>query len=204
MVRTWRWVCVSSVACLLLGCPHKNSGQDAGADAAPSASAAPEAAPPAAANDSDVTKYPDQNPDNMAPLTARVTVNVRTETGSTGGKLVGPIKAGTQVSEVADHEGYDLVVYPDPNDSTHNLEGWAIHTAFVGDTHPVVVTDGGVKPTPPSTGYVCVKQIGPNKCPPGYAVSGAVCRVPCSSAGDCHGPDPKCNEGKCYASNGCD
>jgi hypothetical protein len=199
---------VSSVACLLIGCPQRNAGQDAGADGAASASATPEAAAPVAANDSDVTKYPDQSNDYMAPLGAKITVNAHVEANTTS-KVVASIKAGTQVSEVADHAGYDLVVFPDPNDSTRNLEGWVTHTAFVaehvvpvdGGTH---VVDAGPSPTPPATGFVCVKQIGPNKCPAGFAVSGAVCRVPCSSPADCHGPDPKCNAGKCYASNGCE
>jgi hypothetical protein len=211
MIRTWRWLVVSSCACILLGCPPKKPGDDAGADGAASASAVPEAAPaPVAANDSDVTKYPDQGNDYMAPLTVRMTANTRTEASSTAGKVVGQIKAGETVDEVADHGGFDLVVFPDPSDATRKLEGWAPHTIFTAQ--PIHYVDGGIPvpvvvdagPTPPpSTGFVCVKQNPPGTCRAGYSVSGAVCRTTCSVASDCKGPDPKCNGGKCYASNGC-
>jgi len=212
MIRTWRWLAVSSVACILLGCPPKKAGNDAGADGA-AASAVPEAAPaPVAANDADVTKYPDQNNDNMAALTSHMLVHARTEASNTGGKLVGQIKAGQAVDEVADHEGFDLVVFPDPSDATRKLEGWAPHTAFtaqairVGDGGiPVVpvTADAGPGPGPaPVAGYSCVKQTA-GACPPPYTVSGAVCRLSCSAPTDCKGPNPKCNTGKCYADNGC-
>ena len=179
MIRTWRWFAVSSCALILLGCPPKKSGDDAGADgASASASAVPEAAPPAAvaANDSDVTKYPDQNPDNQTPLTARMTVTTRSEASTTGGKVVGPIKAGTEADEIADHDGFDLVLYADPNDTTRKIEGWAPHTAFVaekGVTPPVPVGDGGVKPTPPpSNGFVCMKQNPPGNVRPASRSAG--------------------------------
>jgi hypothetical protein len=208
MVRTVRWLGVSAVALLLVGCPKKPVASDAGSDAAPEAAAIVEAAaPPAAntgANDADVTKYPDQNGDNMEALTTRFTVNARTEASSTGGKLVAQLKAGAQAQRMADHEGFDLVLFSDPADATRKIEGWVAQSAF--GTVPVVhhTADGGIAPpTPPATGFVCVKQNPPNKCRAGFVVSGAVCRVPCSSPADCHGPDPKCNEGKCYASNGC-
>ena len=59
--------------------------------AGPSASASPRrAAPAAAANDADVTKYPDQNADNQTLADHAMTATARTETGATGGKLVGP------------------------------------------------------------------------------------------------------------------
>ena len=178
----------------------------------------PEAAPaPVAANDSDVTKYPDQNSDNMAPLTVHTFVHARTEASNTSGKLVAQLKAGQTVDEVADHSGFDLIVFADPNDATRKLEGWAPHTAFVAlpfhllDGGGVVVTDGGTPvvadagpgPGPaPVAGYSCVKQTA-GACPSPYTVSGAVCRLSCSAPTDCKGPNPKCNSGKCYADNGC-
>ena len=211
------------MGCVLLGCPPKKSGDDAGADGA-AASAVPEAAAPVAANDSDVTKYPDQSNDYMSPLIVHMTVHVRTEASNTAGKVVGQLKPGQEADEVADRNGFDLVVFPDPNDATRKLEGWAPHTAFTAmptrlmDGGSVVLIDGGAVvpadggavvvveagPGPaPATGFVCVKQNPVGHCPTGFSVSGAVCRTSCSAPADCKGPDPKCNGGKCFASNGC-
>ncbi len=202
------------LAVVLLGCPKKPGATDGGpaADAAPTASAAVEAAAPSAtvgANDADVTKYPDQNADNLEALTTRYTASARTETGATGGKLVASLKAGTEVQRIADHEGYDLVLFNDPADATRKLEGWVAQGAF--GSAPVVhhVGDGGAAPPSPTTpppsgnGYVCIKQNPPGKCAPGFSVFAAVCRVPCTSESQCKGPAPKCNGGFCYNSNGC-
>jgi hypothetical protein len=217
MARSARWLGVPAflgffgMAVVLTGCPKKPGGADAGADAGPasSASAAVEAAAPAAAigsNDADVTKYPDQNPDNQDAMNTRVTAVARTEASTTGGKLVATLKPGTATTRIADHEGFNLVVFPDPSDATKQLEGWVSHVDFAAE----VVPHGGVTPTPTpttpvpaATGYVCVKQNPPGKCAAGFSVFQAVCRVPCSSAEQCKGPAPTCNGGFCYNSMGC-
>jgi hypothetical protein len=196
------------MAVVLLGCPKKPGAGDAGAgDATPSASAAVEAAAPAAtvgSNDADVTKYPDQNADNMEALTTRMEAHARTESGATGGKLVASLKPGTSAQRMADHEGYDLVLFADPSDATKMLEGWVIQSAF--GAVPTVhnnVTPPTPTPPPASTGYVCIKQNPPGKCAPGFSVFAAVCRVPCTSETQCKGPGNKCNGGFCYNSMGC-
>jgi hypothetical protein len=210
MVRTERWLGISvmlGTAVVLMGCPKKPAAGDAGASdaGAPVASAVVEAAAPVAigGNDADVTKYPDQNPDNQDALTTRLTAPARTEASTTGGKLVTTLKPGTAATRIADHEGYDLVVFADPSDSTKLLEGWVRQADFGA----VAIPHGGTSPvptTPPqSNGLVCVKQNPPGKCAAGFSVFQAVCRVPCSSAEQCKGPVPKCNGGFCYNSMGC-
>jgi hypothetical protein len=212
------WIGVSVAAVVLMGCPKKpGAGGDAGTgDAGPASSnASAEAAAPAAAtlgaNDADVTKYPDQNADSMEALTTRMEAHARTETGATGGKLVASLKPGTDAQRIADHEGYDLVLFTDPADATRKLEGWVIQSAFgtVPTVHKVT-TDGGVAPPTPSTppapaatGYVCIKQNPPGKCAAGFSVFAAVCRVPCTTESQCKGPANKCNGGFCYNSMGC-
>lgn len=210
------WLGAAAAAMLVLGCkPKAGAANDGGAEAAPAASVAVVEAGPAplvGTNDSEVTHYPDQNAGSGETLTTRYATNARTEASGTGGKLVAQIKAETATQKIADHEGYDLVLFPDTNNAGQNLEGWVSHTALSGATGPSRPSGGSSSGgtsgsssggTAPATGYVCVKQIGPNKCPPGYVVSEAVCRVACTNPSECHGPQPKCVGGKCYASNGC-
>ena len=150
--------------------------------------------------------------------------DLRTEVGS-GGKLVVVLKRGTEVAKVAEHQSHYLVVAEDPKDTTRKLMGWASEGAFGGGPHGVVpaahaagdggavvasdaghaaATDAGGGAAPPAGGgaYSCVKQE-KGACPAGFTVNGAVCRIPCKAPTDCKGPDPKCNAGLCYASNGC-
>jgi hypothetical protein len=214
MIRTWRWLAVSSLACILLGCPPKKAADDAGADGAAAASAVPEAAPPVAANDADVTKYPDQSNDYMAPLTTRMAVHARSEASNTGGKIVGQLKPGEIVDEVADRGGFDLVVFPDPNDATRKLEGWAPHTAFTALPHIVVdggivLTDGGTvvvpdaaTPTAEAGPAPIAKPLDEKKnkdgtCNAGYGICGAMCRLKCAADADCVLATAKCSAGFC-------
>lgn len=216
MVRTWRWLGVSSVAFLLLGCPPKKSGEDAGVDA--SASAAVEAAPaPLAANEADVTKYPNQSADSQS-ATTKVLAHVRTEASLTGGTLVASLKAGTDVNVVGDHSGFDLVVFPDPNDGSRKLMGWTSHTVFGANFVPVhvdggavVVVDGGTPivvvdagPAPSTTDggaapakHLDVKKNPDGSCPGGYKTCGAMCRLGCSADADCGLATAHCTGGYC-------
>ncbi len=203
MVRTVRWLGLSAVAVVLMGCPKKPGASDAGAgDAAPasSASAAAEAAAPAAAiggNDSDVTKYPAQNADNQDALTTRVTANARTEIGPTGGKLVATLKPGTAATRIADHEGYDLVVFADPSDATKQLEGWVAQGDFGAVPHNVVVvtTDGGAPKQ--RTTPLDIKKPASGTCPGGYGSCGAMCRATCKADADCELSTAHCSAGFC-------
>jgi len=215
------------MASALVACPFKKKGpSDGGEDAVAAASASAE--PPAAsaqqqaANESQVTRYPDERPFDHATVTTESSANVRTQAGS-GGDLIIVLKKGTQVDKTAEHGESYLVIAEDPKDPSRKLMGWVVESAF--GPEPVVVrrhehdggagtpvdagggADAGKTPTvdagtQPSTS-VCVKQKPPGSCPAGYVVSQAVCRVPCKAATDCKGPEPKCNAGLCYASNGC-
>jgi hypothetical protein len=209
MLRTWQWAIVSSLSVALLGCPGllKKKGEDAGEDAGPAASASAEAAAPVAvaSNDSDVTHYPDQAAANNETLTTRMMAAARTEASATGGKLVAELKAGTQATKLADHEGFDLVVFPDPKDATNKLEGW-VHGAAFGWAPPPHVTDGGT--TPPATTEggappACkpqpldIKKNANGTCNAGYASCGAMCRMSCKADADCCLSTAHCQGGYC-------
>jgi hypothetical protein len=199
MLRPWQLAIVSSLAVVLLGCPSllKKKGEDAGADAGPAASAsatALEAGPVAvASNDSDVTHYPDQTAANNEALTARMTIAARTEANNVG-KLVAELRPGTECQKLADHEGYDLVVFPDPKDATQKLEGWVYHTAFVASAPaptPAKSGEPACKPQP-----LNIHQTN-NNCPAGYAKCGAGCRLACKTDAECCSPGVTCQAGLC-------
>ncbi len=194
-----------SASFVLLGCPLKKPGESTDAAPEASASAAVEAAAPMAANDSDVTHYPDQAPGSNETLTTRVMVAARTEASTTGGKLVAELKPGTQTQKLADHEGFDLVVFPDPKDASNKLEGWVHATAFGGVT-PVHVVDGGAVatdggPTPVAVDAGTCKPLdlkkSGNACPAGYTTCGAACRLQCSKDADCCISGAVCSGGTC-------
>jgi hypothetical protein len=201
MKATVRWGALSLVAVGLMGCPKKPGASDAGpGDAAvASASAVAEAAAPAPAvgtNDADVTKYPDQNPDNQDALTARYAGSARTEASTTGGKLVAVVKAGTAATRIADHEGFDLVVFPDPSDATKMLEGWVAQSVFGSVPTVHHVTDGGTAPPPGPVKPLDVKKTGAT-CPGGYGPCGAMCRLECKADSDCGLSTAHCTGGMC-------
>jgi hypothetical protein len=227
MVRAWGWVVVASMASALVACSmlKKKGAPDGGEDGATaSASAEPSAAPAQgtlAANEAQITRYPDEKAFDHATLTTESPANVRTQAGS-GGDLVVVLKKGTEVDKIAEHGGSYLVIADDPKDPSRKLMGWVVEVTFGaepgprrhdhdgGASGPVeagTTADAGKAPAPtPSaqpSAFVCVKQSPPGKCPAGYVVSQAVCRAACKAATDCKGPDPKCNGGFCYASNGC-
>jgi len=224
MVGTWRWLGVSSMALVLLGCPPKKAAEDGGADA--SAAATPEAAPaPLAANEADVTKYPGQGTDSSQ-VTTKTLAHVRTEASTTGGTLVASLKAGTDVTVISDHSGFDLIVFPDPNDGSRKLMGWTSHTVFganfvpihvdggalvvtdagtivvVTDGGAVVVPDAGTTPTVADAGPAPAKKLDVKKnadgsCPGGYKTCGAMCRLGCTADADCGLSTAKCTGGFC-------
>jgi|HubBroStandDraft_6_1064221.scaffolds.fasta_scaffold867297_1 hypothetical protein len=210
--RSWGWALMAIAAATLAGCPKQGGAGDAG-DGGESEGAAPvpEAAPPLAANEVDVTRYPDEKATVGSTLTTEGSAELRTEVG-TGGKLVVVLKKGTEVDKIAEHASHYLVVGEDPKDAARKLMGWAAETAFTGGgggfhggvpSAPVVRSDGGgAAPVAPSGGFSCVKQEA-GKCAAGFKVSGAVCRLMCKTPADCRGPEAKCNEGLCYAANGC-
>ncbi len=215
------------------GCKKATTAVTDAGEAGPTAPVAEveAAAAPLASNEVDVIRYADEKPTPGSALTNESQADLRTEVG-TGGKLVVVVKKGTEVSKLAEHSGHYLVVAEDPKDPSRKLMGWASDAAFGGggggfhgslaggsvhagdggaDGGKVAAIDaggsaaggagGGAAPAGGGS-YSCVKQQA-GKCTAPYVVSGALCRLPCKAPSDCKGPDPKCNSGLCYASNGC-
>jgi hypothetical protein len=46
-------------------------------------------------------------------------------------KSSAPHDAGTEAQRLADHDGFDLVVFPDPGDPSRTLEGWVEQNALI-------------------------------------------------------------------------
>jgi hypothetical protein len=89
------------------------------------------AAAPLAANESAVTRYPDETAVNGTPMTVRWPVaNVRTQATAAGGDAVAAIKSGTEVQKIAEHQSYALVVFTDPTDSSKKDMGWVSDAVF--------------------------------------------------------------------------
>lgn len=203
----WRWGLVLSASFVLLGCPLKKPSETEDAGAAPSASAAVEAAAPVAANDANVTHYPDQTPGANEALTVHTTASARTEASATGGTVVAQLHPGTEANKLAEHNGFELVVFNDPSNASQKLEGWVIHTAFAyvpvthvdggvvttdGGSTPVVVDAGGCKPQP-----LDIKKNTNGTCNAGYAACGAMCRMSCKADADCCLSTAHCTGGFC-------
>jgi hypothetical protein len=226
------WLAALAAAAVLLGPGCKKATPVAATDAGDAAEAGPTAsvgetiaaAVALASNQADVTRYADEKPTPGSTLTTESSAELRTDIG-TGGKLVVVLKKGTEVSKLTERADHYLVVSEDPKDPTRKLMGWASDSAFGGTgggfhaapaaVHPsdagvdrgdagakVPSTDAGSSPAPISPGFSCVKQQG-GKCPAAFVVSEAVCRLRCTTANECKGPEPKCKDGVCYASNGC-
>lgn len=180
----------------------KKKGEDAGNDAGgPAASASAAEAGPAAitpSNDSEVTHYPDQAAANDEALTTHVTAAARTEASMTGGKLVAELHPGTQAQKLADHEGFDLVTFPDPKDATQKLEGWVHASAFgyapPGPTH---AADGGGAPPAACTPKPLDLPQRNGACSAGYGKCSAGCRLECKTAADCCATGASCQGGMC-------
>jgi hypothetical protein len=215
-LQSCRWIVVALVASTVPACSmFKKGAGDAGDAGEGGTAVAPvEAAPALAANESDITRYPDEKATPGGTLTTEGPAELRTEVGS-GGKLVVVLKKGTEVDKVAEHASHYLVVSEDPKESSRKLMGWASETAFStggggggafhGPTPSGHPGDAGAAPSGGgggAAGFSCVKQEA-GKCPAGYAAHEALCRIPCTSVAECKGPEPKCVKSFCYASNGC-
>jgi hypothetical protein len=130
------------MAGLLIGCPPRaqNKG-DGGADGGgeDALAAADDGATPLAANQADITQYPDQTQVNHAPLSTEWLVsNVRTQ-ASTTSDLVAVIRRGTAADKIGEYNGFYLILFTDPSDSSRQLMGWVSHSVFSAEPpHPHV------------------------------------------------------------------
>jgi hypothetical protein len=214
MASTGRWIGVAWVALALVGCPKKppipddtQADSDADTDAPAAAPAAPTpTAPAVAANEAQVTHYPDQNPDMREPMTTHVATSARSEASSVNGHLIAQLRAGVEADKLADHDGFDLVLFSDPQDATRKIEGWVPQGVFIGVVRrgdagplpPAIPHDAGPRPPAPAGPAfpLDVKKSG-GACPAGYAACSAICRHTCRSAADCGPSGAQCSAGFC-------
>jgi len=213
MMRGWGCVAIAAMASALVACPLKKPGATDGgpddASAEASAVVVPEAGPAEAINASEMTRYPDEKPIDHAPLTAEAGGNMRTQAGA-GGDLVMILKHGTEVSKLAEHGNYYLVLADDPKDATRKLMGWVAEAAFSGEAPQhhggggeiaVVdagahVVDAGTKPLP--LRILDIHKSPDGSCASGYAPCSALCRATCKTVSDCGSlPMVKCTGGFC-------
>jgi hypothetical protein len=203
----WQWFAVSSMACGLLACPHKGGTADGGLEDGAVASAVVEAGPPPlAANESAVTRYPDETPVNHLPLKTRwATSTARTQGSASGGDVVAVLKAGTEVEKIADRQSFYLVLFTDPSEPSRTEMGWVGEGVFGSEpmrkriSEPATVDAGGSPSpsAPPISPKKLDEKRSGGKCAPGYASCGAICRLQCGKDADCGTPGAHCQGGFC-------
>jgi hypothetical protein len=178
-----RWFAASSLACVAFAClacrkpaAAIDAGPDDGATAAAEAAAAPA---PLAANEAAVTRYPDETAvNNVSQAVKWAVANVRTQASSTAGDAVATIKAGTDVTKIADHQSFSLVVFTDPTDPSKKDMGWVSNSVFSpppAHTHVAAHCTGGqVAILLPAGDETCIKQCTDDSaCPKGEVCNGS-------------------------------
>lgn len=181
MVRAWPWVAASSMLWLLLGCPGLNKkGANAGPDAEVDAMAMADAgATVTVANESEITRYPDETPiANVAATLHWSVTDARTQASRVQGAIVAALKSGTAVQKVAERQGFFLIVFADPHDPSRNEEGWVAEAAFQPEPPhkrvAVKCTGGQVAVLLQMGEERCVTECtNDTACPSGEACSGA-------------------------------
>lgn len=112
----------------LLGCPKKS---DAAADAAAEAAVAVVVdAGPEASNEAKLTHYKDETAIDHQPATVK-TAKALALTAVPKGDTAFTLKSGDSVTQVSEHNGYFLVLFPDPADGSKKLAGWVPKFAFM-------------------------------------------------------------------------
>ncbi|HLK40256.1 MAG TPA: hypothetical protein VKU41_26070 [Polyangiaceae bacterium] len=217
MLRAWGWLGVISMAGALVACSmlKKKAPADGGEDAPAASESAVEAAAPAAAlaaNDSEVTRYPDEKAVDHAPLTTVVPAYLRTQANA--GDTVVALKTGTEVEKLAERGNSYLVLADDPKDPSRKLMGWVSESSFAaGAAH--VVHGGAVAADAEAPGHDAGHGAGPapgpapgppkpldtrqtnGACPAGYNKCGAACRLACKADADCGLGTAHCAGGFC-------
>ena len=136
------------------------------------------------ANAADITRFPDEKKlDEKATL----------EWGSSKirkkpqGDQVAVLLKGTKVTKIAEHEGFFLITFADPKDSSRQLEGWVYKDSFIAEVPMESSPVGG-------------------KCPDGMkltesAATGKVCSKICTSNAQCKSGFV-CYSGTCISAQG--
>jgi hypothetical protein len=131
------WVAGMAAVALLCGCPKRKTGADGGSEAGAVAEAdAAATAEPGAANSNLVARFGDET--KIADEAAGLTAGVLARLAPPNGQVVATLTKGTNVTKVAEHEGFVLVVFTNPKNANEQLMGW-VPGATVG-----VASTGGV------------------------------------------------------------
>lgn len=177
-------------ALLATGCPKKGGDeQDAAPEAAPVAEVPEAAAPaPVAKNAADVSRFGAEKP--VANEVAKLVDAFNTvRTGPGQGSTVATLRAGTDVTKIAEHQNNFLITFADPKDPASVLMGWVAKGAFVAD----IIVDAGLrdaavvdaaKPPVPDAGPAGACPAG-QELIVGLVANRAVCKKRCASVADC-------------------
>ena len=126
---------IAMVLCVT-GCPKKKTGEAADA-AAEAATAEVDAAPPAtvtASNADAVARFPDEAAiDHQAATLQWNQVNARESPPS--GEVVGKLTKGANVTQIASHGNYILVIFDNPSTPGDHLMGWVLKDVFNAPGH---------------------------------------------------------------------
>jgi hypothetical protein len=103
------------------------------------------------------------------------------------GDQVAALPKKTAVTKIAEHQGFYLITFADPKDSTKLLEGWVYKDAFTAEVAMETAPVGG-------------------KCPEGMkltesAATGKVCTKTCTSTAQCKSGFV-CYSGTCISAQG--
>ncbi len=143
--------CALSIPYLLAACGNKRAAPtDAGAsatlgDARASADAggpARDAAGPLAANELDVVRYEDESAVDHAALTIK-TPFANAYRAYPKGDVVTTLKAGANVTQIAERNGYYLVTFDAPFPPARTLMGWMAKFAFDERVAAAMTADAG-------------------------------------------------------------
>ena len=193
MGRICQWITVSSVVCLTAGCHLPGLGGSAGTDAGPDALAASDGAV-----DGMSVGAPGSCPGGQVPILLQngspycVMSCAKPADCPTGWTCDG--------DGVLDSEGVAGAAVKFCNQAGRHS---VLATVTAPDGGKTVVADAG-KPTVADAGpakLLDVKQSPPGKCPAGYAVCGAMCRLHCAKDGDCGLGTAHCQGGFCLGPN---
>lgn len=177
-------------ALLATGCPKKGGDeQDAAPEAAPVAEVPEAAAPaPVAKNAADISRFGAEKP--IANEVAKLVDAFNTvRTGPGQGQTVATLRAGTDVTKIAEHQNNFLITFADPKDPASVLMGWVGKGAFVAD----IILDAGLRDaTVVDAAKPPVPDAGPaGACPAGQELivglvaNRAVCKKRCAAVTDC-------------------
>lgn len=144
MERTHVAAACGALLLALLACKGAATSVDAGSTPTPSTTTAPSTtaaatasvAPSASAttaptaNESDVARFPDEKKLDERAVLQWSSSKVRKKPQ---GDPVVSLPKGTNVTKIAEHQGFFLITFADPKDSSKRLMGWVFKDAFTAE-----------------------------------------------------------------------